>query len=255
MKRLTAIVIVIGIAVAVPVAAIPLGLYSFNSVGPSHIISSQDVLLAEGSILNITNKMHQINSGFPGGGSYYAGNLNFTVSSYMTITGSWSATSNSTLWISKANQVWMELPVPSQLKGGLNMSLAPGSYSLTYGGYPGDSITIKTSVQLTPLTVKSISSLNIPAGTVISSSGTGKQYFFNITQNGTIVGSFSVSGPYSFSVYSKAGPGFAFSTLKDGNYRTGNLSTALVPGQYTVTFSGGTFTITSTMKVLNINQY
>lgn len=247
------IIAVVGLVVTSSFGVVLISANDFTHLGTNYVKSSPTSLIENGTILNITENSKEFPYG-PGYAHYYGEQIDFTISSYMTITGAWNATSRSIIWVSSINEVWAEIPFPVNSGGTLNQSLAPGSYALTYGGFPGDNIDIARSVELVSLNVRSVTSLDLKTGTVINAFSSHQTYSFNVTQECTVVGSFDALGPFSFSVFASNGIGIEYGGSHTGYSYSVSLSQPISAGNYTVAFNGGPFKLTSTVEVLNINQ-
>ncbi len=252
MSRRWEVGVTIGVAVTITLSVLIVIQLNDSRVPVNHIINSSGALVGAGSILYISDKSEKINSGLPGQPSYYCGEFNFSVSSLVTLSGNWTSTSKSVMFVTGNSQVWAELPVPYYRSGNLNQTLGPGDYSLTYGGSPGDSIHITKSIKLTPLAVKSISTLIIPDGTMINATASIQEFNFSIQQNGTIVGSFTSLGAYTVTIENSDGSsGFSMGVSGNAIYKDVPIGSNLQPGNYTLSFIDSIYEITSTVEVLN----
>ena len=248
------------------IAGASTGIYATASSALTHPGQMQPLLKA-GTSIHITSLDRQLIGGTYHPEKYLGEMISFSLSGSGALLGSWHSTGKSVMYVTGVNWVWMELPWPSAYSGSFNQTLPPGQYKLIYGGYAGDVITNDNTIGISYYTPHSISSLNIPAGTVINTRNSSVAYSFNIPQAGTIVGSFLTTGAFAFSVSMTSpggssieglGGGFSFGNTNSsaGTTNSGPLTTPLEPGSYVITFYGShPFTVTSTIEVLNVIEW
>ncbi|MEM4056836.1 MAG: hypothetical protein QW578_07350 [Thermoplasmatales archaeon] len=79
---------------------------------------------------------------------YYAITYEINVTGCYILTGSWSSTGETLVYLFVNNQPYMETPVPDELSGNLDQMIWNGSYTLVIGGYPGDVIHINKEIEI-----------------------------------------------------------------------------------------------------------
>lgn len=247
----TAVVAVAGIAVYVH-----MGIPSGNSSHPAlsdlqkgtHItITANDKKMIGGTVVTSF-----LNNG------YYGLTYNIDPTNYSILSGSWSSTSKSLVWLYIDNVSYFSTPLPESTSGVLNQTLSPGHYTLVIGGYPGDVISIMNPILLNGYVPSQVGNFSIAAGTHVRSA---TSYLFNLSQPGELVGDLtSPAGKYSLSLYNTTGIGFGES-CNNSSAKPGPLQftlspeyQALAPGHYNLSLSSG-FYVNSTIHILYFYDY
>lgn len=210
--------------------------------GASIHITTNDTKMIGGTV--ITSFQHN---------GYYGVGYNLQINENSVITGSWTSTGKTLVWIFIVGEPYMETPLPSSTAGSINETLLPGQYTLVIGGYPGDVVSITNSIEIQNFVPYQIGNFSIPAGTYINSSTT---YSFYLNQTGQLVGAVTTpAGIYSISLYSSTGNGFSTAcyniSSKAGTmtFSLGPNYTVFGPGHYNLTLSSG-FYVNKTLKFL-----
>lgn len=174
---------------------------------------------------------------------YYAVEYNLNLDDNSILTGGWSSTGQSVVWVFINGAAYMETPQPDATHGVLNQTLIPGQYTLVVGGHPGDVISIIAPMEIHNYTPQQIGNFSIPAGTSINNVTT---YSFYLNQPGELVGEITTpAGIYSFSMYSSSGSGFASGCSNSSaestiiSFSVSPHSQVFGPGYYNLTFSSG----------------
>lgn len=189
---------------------------------------------------------------------YYAYEYNIDLKNYSIITGSWTSTGKSLVWLMVDGMAYMDTPMPQVTNGTLNQTLVAGNYTLVIGGYPGDVISLINPIKIGEYKPHQIGNFSISAGTNIS---TGTSYHFYLSQPGQIVGTVTTPpGEYSFSLENSSGIGFGFASLNSSaqsssaTFSIGPYWQILSPGHYNMTFSGA-FHVTQKIEFLYYYDY
>lgn len=245
-------------AIAMIIAATGTSVYLQLGIGQTHYSNPTFTELKTGTIMHITSNDTKMIGGtvilsFQKNG-YYAVEYNLDINETSVITGSWSSTGKTLVWIFNVEGIYMETPLPSSTNGSLNQTLLPGQYILVIGGYPEDIVSITSTFGIQSYVPHQIGTFSIPAGTYVNSTTT---YSFYLDLPGEMVGSLTTpAGIYSISLYSSTGDGFTTScsnlssTSGTMAFSLGPNSPVFGPGYYNLTLSGG-FYVNQTLEFLS----
>lgn len=189
---------------------------------------------------------------------YYAIQYHLDVNDNSIITGSWTSTAKSLVWVMIDGAAYMATPLPDATHGSLNQTLLPGQYTLVIGGGLGDVISIVNPIQIQSYVPQQIGDFNITAGTHINSETT---FSFYLDQPGQLVGVLTTpAGVYSISLYSSSGSGFSTASSNSSakpatiSFSLSPYSQIFAPGHYNLTLSSG-FYVSQTLKFLQYYDY
>ncbi|MEM3191419.1 MAG: hypothetical protein QW292_04860 [Candidatus Parvarchaeota archaeon] len=134
---------------------------------------------------------------------YYAITYEINVTGCYILTGSWSSSGETLVYLFVNNLPYMETPVPDELSGNLDQMIWNGSYTLVIGGYPGDVIHINKEIEISSYVPSAVGTFIIPSGTYVNSPRT---YFFNLNKPAILIGEFTAqSCPYEYMLNGTSG--------------------------------------------------
>lgn len=246
-------------AVVIATAIVTAGVATYLQFGfvPSRVANPTFSELKTGAQITITTNDTKMLGGaeitsFAVNG-YYAVEYNINVESNSILTGSWSSTGQSVVWVLINGAAYLDTPQPDASSGVLNQTLIPGQYTLVIGGHPGDVVSIIDPIEIHNYTSQQIGNFSIPAGTYINSTTT---YSFYLNQPGELVGKITTpAGVYYYSLYSSSGSGFTSACSNVSaqsttiSFKLSPNSQVFDPGYYNLTFSGG-FYVKQTLEFL-----
>ncbi|MEM4056914.1 MAG: hypothetical protein QW578_07750 [Thermoplasmatales archaeon] len=184
---------------------------------------------------------------------YYAITYEINVTGRYILTGSWSSSGETLVYLFVNNQPYMETPVPDELNGNLNQTIWNGSYTLVIGGYPGDVIHINKEIEISSYVPYVVGTFIIPSGTYVNSPRT---YFFNLNKPAILIGEFTAEGcPYEYVLNGTSG-GFSVGCYNSSSkpvvvsFSTVINSHLMNPGNYEFEFVTGNFYVNSTLEFL-----
>lgn len=247
--------------IVVTIAMASIVVYAQNPTDFPNRNASASVILHSGTVITINSSDHVMQGGALGNYTFYEIEYNLSLSSYRILSGSWKSTGLSLVWIEGDNELILEYPIPHETHGFLNQTLLPstyGNYTLVVAGYPGDKISIMSSIELTNYTPSQVGTFSIPVGTEINSP---EIYSFYLDRPGVMVGSFYTGrGAYSYSfLNSPSNNAWGSTFVSDYNSSAMpaltkfSLSQDLLvfgPGNCSIYFGGGTFYVNQTISFL-----
>ncbi|MEM4091208.1 MAG: hypothetical protein QXQ46_10820 [Thermoplasmatales archaeon] len=187
---------------------------------------------------------------------YYAITYEINVTGCYILTGSWSSSGETLVYLFVNNQPYMETPVPDELSGNLDQMIWNGSYTLVIGGYPGDVIHINKEIEISSYVPSAVGKFIIPSGTYVNSPRT---YFFHLNKPAILIGEFTAEGcPYEYMLNGTNGTsgGFSVGCYNSSakpvvvSFSTITNSHLMNPGNYEFEFVTGNFYVNSTVEFL-----
>jgi hypothetical protein len=206
-------------------------------------------ILNAGSVIVINSLDKEMVGGAAIPTKYYGITYNLDLKGNFILSGTWSSTNKSIVWLMNDNVTYMELPTPRETHGVLNQTIFAGYYTLIIGGYIGDRILITSSIKTSYNPFK-VGSFKIPAGSYFYDYNGTSSFSLNLSEPAILVGSLYAKSNYGISLTSDNGQ--RFSTSASGPYliKFGLNNGIYYPGSYDLSFWGTVFYVNQTLEFI-----